>query len=97
MTILGLMSGMGVSFILFVILCGLAFLAFVIWMQWQVLEKAGFSGALALLLLLGVGLGYFIIQIIMTFSRWSIEDQMDALRAGAPPQPLGGPPMTTSV
>ena len=54
-------GAMGVSLILFILLLCLAFWAFAIWMQWRVLEKAGFSGALALLLLLGVGLGYFII------------------------------------
>ena len=87
-------GAMGVSLILFILLLCLAFWAFAIWMQWRVLEKAGFSGALALLLL---GVGHFIIQIIMAFSRWPIEDQMEALRAGAAPRPPGGPPMTTSV
>jgi hypothetical protein len=43
-----------------------------VWFFWRILEKAGFSGALALLALIP-GLGVLIILCILAFSEWTIR------------------------
>jgi hypothetical protein len=89
------MAGMGFGFIAIIMLFSLAALAFSIWMWWRILEKAGYNGALSLLVLTGIG--GLIIQIVLAFGRWPIEDTMAALRGARPVPPMGapmgGPPM----
>jgi hypothetical protein len=43
-----------------------------IWMQWRIFAKAGFSGALSLLLLVP-GFGFLIAMGILAFSTWPTE------------------------
>lgn len=85
------------------IIYGIIFVAiiiFTLWVYWRIFAKAGFNGALSLLNLVP-GIGQLICMIILAFSRWPIEDQMDALRrgapAGVPPSAPPPPPPGTSV
>lgn len=70
--------------------------AFTLWVYWRIFAKAGFNGALSLLNLVP-GIGQLICMIILAFSRWPIEDQMDALRGGLVPAgvPPSAPPGTS--
>jgi uncharacterized membrane protein YhaH (DUF805 family) len=76
-----------------------AIIIFTLWVYWRIFAKAGFNGAMSLLNLVP-GIGQLICMIILAFSRWPIEDQMDALRRGggggfAPPGPPPPPPGTS--
>jgi preprotein translocase subunit SecY len=73
------LTGLGFGFFALIAIFALAGCVFSIWMWWRILEKAGFSGALSLLLLTGIG--GLILQIMLAFSRWPMEDKIDALRA----------------
>ncbi|MFY9719216.1 MAG: hypothetical protein WAK16_06170 [Candidatus Cybelea sp.] len=70
--------------------------AFTLWVYWRIFAKAGFNGTLSLLNLVP-GIGQLICMIILAFSRWPIEDQIDALRGGAVPAgvPPSAPPGTS--
>jgi hypothetical protein len=69
--------------------------AFTIWVYWRILARAGFNGALSLLNLVP-GVGPVICMVILAFGRWPIEDELAALRGGAP-GPGTLPPPGTSV
>jgi len=55
----------------------LAIVAFMIWVWWKILTKAGYSGALAFLNL--IPLGTFVLMMILAFGEWPVLRQ---LRAG---------------
>jgi uncharacterized membrane protein YhaH (DUF805 family) len=93
----GLLAAGIVVYVIFI----LAIVAFSIWIYWRILTKAGFNGALALLILIP-GIGSLIVILMLAFGKWPIETELEALRAGAggrPPLggPIGGPPMTTTT
>jgi uncharacterized membrane protein YhaH (DUF805 family) len=67
-----------------------AIIIFTLWVYWRIFAKAGFNGAMSLLNLVP-GIGQLICMIILAFSRWPIEDQIDALRGGS--VPAGVPPL----
>jgi uncharacterized membrane protein YhaH (DUF805 family) len=73
---------------LFIGVIFLVTLALVIVIQWRIAAKAGYNGALSLLLL--VPMVNFIVLLIFAFGEWPIEAQLRAVRSG----PGGGPPMT---
>jgi hypothetical protein len=76
-----------------------AILAFTVWIYWRIFVKAGYNGALALLNLVP-GVGPLVVMVILAFGRWPIEDELAALRAGAPmpgPMPPSAMPPGTSV
>lgn len=76
-----------------------AIMAFTVWIYWRIFVKAGYNGALALLNLVP-GVGPLVVMVILAFGRWPIEDELAALRAGAPmpgPMPPGPMPPGTSV
>ena len=82
----GAVAALGAVGVIIIVLIVLALFAFGIWMQWRILVKAGFNGALSLLLLLG-GIGFFIVQIILAFTTWPRD------RVALPPNAgYGGPP-----
>lgn len=84
------------AFVLVYVLIIIAVLAFSIWVYWRILSKAGYNGALALLML--IPLGGLVPLLMLAFGRWPIEDQLAALQAGQPaghvPNPYAGPPAT---
>lgn len=71
----GILAFMGAYF-LFVALA--VILALVI--NWKIASKAGYSGALSLLMLIPIA--NFIILIIFAFSKWPIEERLEAARMG---------------
>jgi len=81
-------AAMAGSFLLFGLIALVA-LAFTIVIQWRIASKAGYPGALSLLML--VPFVNFVILIMFAFSEWPIER---ALRAGAgfAPPPSYVPP-----
>jgi len=52
----------------------LAIVAFMIWVWWKILTKAGYSGALAFLNL--IPLGTFVLMMILAFGEWPVLRQM---------------------
>jgi hypothetical protein len=90
----GAMAFMG-AFVLVYVLIICAIVAFSVWVYWRILAKAGFNGALSLLML--IPLGGLVPILMLAFGRWPIEDQLAALRSGQPlppvnPNPFAGPP-----
>jgi len=73
----------------------LAVLVFTVVIYWRIATKAGYSGALSLLMF--VPLVNLIMLIIFAFSEWPIEQQVRALRAerSIPPSPPGTTVMPT--
>lgn len=63
----GAVAGMMGFFMLF----GLAVCAFVIFLLWRSLAKAGLAGPLALLVLIP-GIGLFVVLCILAFSDWKV-------------------------
>jgi hypothetical protein len=90
------LAGFGLIWIL-VVLCGLV-LGIVI--NWRIASKAGYDGALSLLML--IPLANVVVLLMFAFSDWPIERELSALRAraggGSGDQPgtaLWQPPMQT--
>jgi hypothetical protein len=67
----GIAGMMGVGMILFGIIFWLVVMAFMIWLFYRILTKAGMSGALAFLLLLP-GIGPLIVICILAFGTWKV-------------------------
>jgi len=92
----GATAFLGAFFLVYMlIIC--AAVAFAIWVHWRILAKAGYNGALALLIL--IPLGALVPLLMLAFGRWPIEDQLAAALAGRPappvnPNPFAGPPAT---
>jgi hypothetical protein len=90
----GAIAALGVMW-LFITILIVAMIVFSVWVYWRILEKAGYTGALALLALIPVG--SLILLLILAFGKWPIETQIEAMGAGPRPvsPTIGGPPMTT--
>ncbi len=93
----GAITSMMGAFVLVYVLVIIAVLAFSIWVYWRILSKAGYNGALALLML--IPLGGLVPLLMLAFGRWPIEDQLAALQGGHPlpaptVNPYAGPPAT---
>jgi hypothetical protein len=71
-----LLAGFGFLWAVFV----LGAIALGLIVNWRIASKAGYSGALSLLMLIPVVNA--VIILIFAFSRWPIEQQRDALAAG---------------
>lgn len=89
------MAALGIVwFVVIIALC-----AFMVWVYWKIFSKAGFNGAMSLLML--VPIANLVAILLLAFSRWPIEDELARLRGGGrpttPPGPIGGPPATTTV
>lgn len=56
----------------------IAVLALSIWLQWRILAKAGYNGALSLLALTGIG--SIIPTIILAFGKWPLEAEIERLK-----------------
>ncbi|HET8714894.1 MAG TPA: hypothetical protein VFM16_03645 [Holophagaceae bacterium] len=57
-------------------LVGLAIIAFQVWLFWRIFAKAGYSGAMGLLILLP-GIGILIALCILAFGNWPIHPRRD--------------------
>ncbi len=72
-------------------LIGLAFFVLFIIAYWKIFSKAGYSGALSLLLLIPIA--NIIIILYLAFSKWPVLQELEALRARGsgqyPPQQFG--------
>jgi hypothetical protein len=89
------MAALGIVwFIVIIALC-----AFMVWVYWKIFSKAGFNGAMSLLML--VPIANLVAILLLAFSRWPIEDELARLKGGGRPMPppgsIGGPPATTTV
>ena len=62
-----MMAGMGMVMVLFVLAC----FAFVIFLLWRIFSKAGYSGAMAFLILIP-GVGALIALCILAFGQWKV-------------------------
>ena len=61
--------GLGCFAIAVILLLALAFFVFIVYCWWRIFEKAGFSGALSLLILIP-GIGSLILILILAFGDW---------------------------
>jgi uncharacterized membrane protein YhaH (DUF805 family) len=65
----------GVSVIVWIAFLALIVLTFVV--NWRIVSKAGYSGALSLLLL--IPLVGWIMMVVFAFSKWPIEQRLETL------------------
>lgn len=77
-----------------ILLFAFAFTAFMVFVFWRILAKAGLSGPLALLLIIGP-LGIIIVACILAFSEWHIHPPYPGLQPYPPPPSNFPPPPTT--
>ncbi|MGC9366311.1 MAG: hypothetical protein ACP5FK_04635 [bacterium] len=77
--VLGPLMAFGLIWTLVVVLVILAAIVLQIIMMWKIIGKAGFPGALSLLILIpGLGgLAIFIVFLVMAFSKWPIEKELE--------------------
>ena len=62
-----LLAGFSGIFLIFILAC----LSFVIFLFWRIFAKAGYSGAMAFLLLIP-GVGSLIVLCILAFGQWKV-------------------------
>lgn len=72
----GLMAVMGAYFVFGAVVMVLALV-----INWRIASKAGYSGALSLLML--IPLANVIVLLIFAFSKWPIEQRLEAARSGS--------------
>lgn len=65
------------------------------YLYWKIAQKAGYPGAMSLLMF--VPLANIIVMILFAFQKWPVEQELERLRGGySPPQwpspPTGQPP-----
>lgn len=68
----------GVSVIIWIVM--LAFIAVTFVINWRIVSKAGYNGALSLLLL--IPLVGWIMMVVFAFSKWPIEQRLETLGTG---------------
>ncbi len=83
------------GFGLVTLLVFLAIMLFGLYMNWRIASKAGYNGALSLLLL--VPLVNLIVLIAFAFSEWPIEAELARLRSGWRPDQPGFTPTGSSI
>jgi hypothetical protein len=76
---------MGILFIAIMALLVLGFIIFAIFLWWRICSKAGYSGAMGLLML--VPFGELILLCILAFGHWPTLRELEQLR-----QTLRNPP-----
>ena len=67
-----------IGVVLFGLLLGLVSLVFAVIVWWRICSKAGYSGALGLLVL--VPLANIILLLVLAFGTWPIEEELRRLR-----------------
>lgn len=73
----------------------LACIVFAIVMYWRIASKAGYNGALSLLML--VPLANLVLLIFFAFSDWPIEQELRRFRTGGPTPPMPGTSVTPAL
>jgi len=68
----------------------LAFLVITVIAYWKIFSKAGFSGALSLLML--VPIANFVMLLVLAFSEWPLEREVALLRSASSRQPVATVP-----
>ncbi len=71
----------GAGLAIFIALFSLAIFIFVIVVYWRIVSKAGYNGAMSLLLFIPIA--NIIMIIIFAFSEWPIQKELNQLRAMA--------------
>ncbi len=75
------LHGFNIIVMLFVLLVALFSIVFAVIIWWRICSKAGYSGALGLLML--VPLANIILLLVLAFGTWPIEEEVRRLRAPA--------------
>lgn len=91
-------AGAAGAFIIIFIIYGLIIVgiyAFMVWVFWRILDRAGFNGALALLNI--VPFGTLILLCILAFGRWPLLDRLGIAPGAAPGYPPPASPPGTSI
>jgi hypothetical protein len=79
-------AGMGAGFIAIMVIIVIGLIILQLAINWRIASKAGYEGALSLLML--VPLLNLIIILIFAFSEWPIEKRLKALTGGTTTTPL---------
>lgn len=72
---------LGAGLVLFILIVSLASIIFAIIIYWRIVSKAGYNGAMSLLLFIPIV--NLIMIIIFAFSEWPIQKELNQLRAMA--------------
>ena len=92
------MAGATAGMMGFFMLIGLVIYAFIVFLFWRSLTKAGLAGPFALLVIIP-GIGWFIVLCILAFSDWKVvpaPSRYPGLQPYPPPPPSYPPPPPTS-
>ncbi len=85
----GISAAIGAGILIYlIILLALVILGIIIW--WKIFSKAGYSGALSLLML--VPIANFIVLLVLAFGRWPIYNELESLRQQVQARGAGYPP-----
>jgi hypothetical protein len=71
---------LGSAFGVFILVLGLASIVLAVVVWWRIFAKAGYSGALGLLMF--VPLANLIVLLVLAFGTWPIEEEVRRLRGG---------------
>ena len=80
----------GLCFIGIIVVVGLASLVFTILVWWKKFSKAGYSGAMSLLML--VPIGNIVVLLILAFGQWPVLRELQAMKHGQMAPPPAGQP-----
>jgi hypothetical protein len=91
------MSGAIAGMMGFFVLFGFAVTAFLIFLYWRILTKAGLAGPLSLIILFP-GIGRLIVDCILAFSEWRVVPAPNPYSGlqPYPPPPTSYPPAPTN-
>jgi hypothetical protein len=83
-------GGVVLAALLIPIIISLAITIFILICNWRIVSKAGYSGALSLLMLIPIA--NIIVYIIFAFSKWPIQQELELRRSQQGGVPASGPP-----
>lgn len=94
-------TGAATGIVLFSVIFGLAAIIFAVVIYWKIFSKAGYSGAMGLLMF--VPIANIVVLCILAFGEWPIYKELNYLRQQAargpqyPPSPQQYPPSAPAV
>jgi len=77
------------TFVMFAVIFALAAVVLTLVVHWRIAAKAGYPGALSLLML--IPLANVVVMLVFAFSKWPIEEELEAVYAAR--RPIAAPPM----